>query len=97
MTVGFAKVSIKGEGDSVGWFFLVSTTLRLWIADQVRNELAPRSHPAAAGVASSYLAASYSVWRVHSALWFSAFTGMTVRDVGNEDSVCWRVLLPHSL
>ena len=29
-----------------------------------RNELAPRSQPAAAGVAGSYLAASYSAWRL---------------------------------
>ena len=28
------------------------------------NKLAPRSHPAVAGVASSYLAASYSAWRL---------------------------------
>ena len=36
MTVGFAKVSIKGEGMLVGVILL--STLPLWIADQVRND-----------------------------------------------------------
>ena len=41
MTVGFAKVSVKGEGDSVGCVVLfVRVTLPpLWIADQVRNDV----------------------------------------------------------
>ena len=59
----------------------------LWIADQVRNELAPRSYPAATqrGIAGSYLAARCSAWRspaVVSTLWFPAFAGMTVGDAG---------------
>ena len=58
---------------------MAAQPLPLWIADQVRNdgacgvlrcgfpptrnELAPRSHLAAAGVASSYSVVSYSAWR----------------------------------
>ena len=61
---------IKGEGDSVDWFFLVSLAFHLWIADQVRND------------GMRWEASSYSAWHVHPALWFPAFAGMTVRDVG---------------
>ena len=77
--------------------FCPSPAPPLWIADQVRNdvtmrcivygfpptrnELAPRSQPAAAGVAGSYLTASYSAWRVP-ALWIPAYAGMTVQGLG---------------
>ena len=36
MTVGFAKVSIKGEGDSVGWFDLLLFPA-LWIDESPMN------------------------------------------------------------
>ena len=38
MTVGFAKVSIKGEGDRWVCFFACPLSLPLWVADQVRND-----------------------------------------------------------
>ena len=39
MTVGFAKVSIKGEGDYVGWFGLVHPChpAALWIDESLMN------------------------------------------------------------
>ena len=34
-TLTFDSSPIKGEGDSVGWFFLVSPTLHLWIDESL--------------------------------------------------------------
>ena len=55
----------------------------LWMLDQVRNELAPRSRPAAADVASSYLTASYSAWRLPHPV-DTAYAGMTVKVARND-------------
>ena len=61
----------------------------LWIADQVRNELAPRSYPAGTqcGVSCPPLWIARNEV-VHCpavpTLWFPAYAGMRVRDAGNE-------------
>ena len=65
MTVGFAKVSIKGEGIlSVGVFLL--------LARPVDTALKPVR--ACATVVSS----RYSAWRAPATLWIPAYAGMTV-------------------
>ena len=81
------------------WGCYRPSPLPLWIADQVRNDggvvpavwflaYAERACDTVAAfhhcVASSYLAASYSAWRIHPTLWVLAYAGMAVGNNGGN-------------